>query len=375
MNYRVQLLDLKAQYSSIKNDVDAALRSVIDSQSFILGKEVDSLEKEISAYCGTTYAIGVASGTDALQLALHAIGVGDGDEVVTVPFTFIATAEAISNLGAKPVFVDIDLKTYTMDPALLETAITKRTKAIIPVHLYGQCVDVDPIRAIAKKHGLHVIEDCAQAIGATYKGKKAGSFGAAGCISFFPSKNLGGFGDGGMVVTDDKKIYEQVKLLRVHGSAAKYCHSVLGYNSRLDNLQAAVLRVKLRSLDAWAAKRRENAAYYDKAFSQLKGVVVPFTAPHNVHVYHQYVLMIDPKLRDGMIDFLGQNGIESRVYYPIPLHLQECYAFLGYKAGDFPVSEKAGVGTFALPVYPELTKKDMDLVIAKIREFHSAHLK
>lgn len=367
--YSVQLLDLKAQYNVIKKDVDDAVKSVIDTQGFILGKEVEALEKEISLYCGTKYGIGVASGTDALQLALHALGIKDGDEVITVPFTFIATAEAVSNLGAKPVFVDIDPRTYTMDPKLIEKAVTRRTKAIIPVHLYGQCADVDAILSVSRKHNIPVVEDCAQAIGATYKGKKAGSFGATGCISFFPSKNLGGFGDGGMVVTNDERLHKEIKLLRVHGSSTKYSHSILGYNSRLDSLQAAVLRVKLRHLDSWAASRRENAAYYDKAFSQLKGITIPYVAPANVHVYHQYVLMTDPALRDKMIDFLGQNGIESRVYYPIPLHLQECYKFLGYKKGSFPVSESSAEGTFALPVYPELRKEDMDLVIQKVKEF------
>lgn len=367
--YSVQLLDLKAQYATIKNDVDAALKSVIDGQNFILGREVDSLEKEIAAYCCTRYAVGVASGTDAIQLALHALGIKEGDEVITVPFTFIATAEAVSNLGARPVFVDIDPRTYTMDPKLIEKAITKRTKAIIPVHLYGQCADIDAILNVSRKYAIPVVEDCAQAIGATYKGRKAGSFGAAGCISFFPSKNLGGFGDGGMVVTNDEKLYNAVKLLRVHGSSTKYSHAILGYNSRLDNLQAAVLRVKLRQLDSWAAKRRDNAAYYDKAFSQSKGVIVPYVATDNVHVYHQYVLMIDPALRDGMIDFLGQDGIESRVYYPIPLHLQDCYKFLGYKKGDFPVSESSAAGTFALPVYPELNRTDMDRVTARVKAF------
>lgn len=373
MVYNVQLLDLKAQYATIKRDVDAALKTVIDAQSFILGKEVDGLENEIAAYCGTRYAAGVASGTDAIQLALDALGISEGDEVVTVPFTFIATAEAVSNLGAKPVFIDIDPKTYTMDPRLIEKAVTKRTKAIVPVHLYGQCADIDAILSVSRKHGIPVVEDCAQAIGATYKGRKAGSFGAAGCISFFPSKNLGGFGDGGMVVTNDEKLYKEIKLLRVHGSSTKYSHAILGYNSRLDNLQAAVLRVKLRQLDSWAAKRRYNAAYYDKAFSQVKGVTVPYVAPDNVHVYHQYVLMVDVALRDRLIDFLGKNGIESRVYYPIPLHLQECYKFLGYKNGVFPVSEEAALGTLALPVYPELKKEDMDFVIKKVKEFYATN--
>ena len=374
MNYSIQLLDLKAQYETIKHDVDAALKNVIDAQNFILGKDVEGLEKEIASYCGTKYAVGVASGTDAIQLALRSAGVGAGDEVITVPFTFIATAEAISNLGAKPVFVDIDPNTYNMNHALIEKKITGKTKAIVPVHLYGQCADIDRILEIAKKHGLKVIEDCAQAIGATYKNKKAGSFGDAGAISFFPSKNLGGFGDGGMVVTNDEALYKEVKLLRVHGSSVKYIHSVLGYNSRLDNLQAAVLRVKLKKLDKWADQRRENASYFDNAFSRLSGIKIPVVAPNNTHVYHQYILMVNPDMRDKCIDFLGEKGIESRVYYPIPLHLQDCYKGLGYKNGDFPISEKAGLGTFALPVYPELKLSDKKAIVDAVTEFHNKFL-
>ncbi len=375
MGYKIQLLDLKAQYQSIKKDVDEAMKNVIDAQNFILGKDVDSLEKEIAAYCGTKFAVGVASGTDAIQLALRAAGVSTGDEVITVPFTFIATAEAISNLGAIPVFADIDIKTYNIDPDLMEKRITKKTKAIVPVHLYGQCANMDRILEIAKKHKLKVIEDCAQAIGATYKNRKAGSFGNAGAISFFPSKNLGGFGDGGMVVTNEETLYNEVRLLRVHGSSIKYIHSVLGYNSRLDNLQAAVLRVKLRSLDKWAEARRANAGYFDRAFSKLRGLTIPMVAPSNVHVYHQYVLMLDPKRRDECIEFLGTKGIESRVYYPIPLHLQECYKFLGYKNGDFPNSESSALGTLALPVYPELPDSDKKTIVDAVTEFHNKYLK
>jgi len=362
------LLDLKAQYKTIKREVNSAIKKVLDEQSFILGKEVEALEKEMAGYCGTKFAVGVASGTDAIQLALRAAGIGQGDEVITVPFTFIATAEAISNVGAKPVFVDIDIKTYNMDPSLIEKAVTPRTKAIVPVHLYGQCADMDAINEVAGRRNLKVIEDCAQAIGATYKAKKAGSFGDAGCISFFPSKNLGGFGDGGMVVTGDEDIYKKVKLLRVHGSASKYSHSILGYNSRLDNLQAAVLRVKLKSLDKWAEARRNNAAYFNKAFSKLRGVTVPFVRPDCEHVYHQYVLLVDEAKRDHLIEFLVASGIESRVYYPIPLHLQECYKSLGYEKGDFPNSEKAALGTLALPVYPELKRADKKLIVAKVKE-------
>jgi len=367
----IPLLDLKKQYKTIKKDVSAALKGVLEAQSFILGKEVEALEREMAAYCGTKFAVGVASGTDAIQLALRAAGVSALDEVITVPFTFIATAEAISNLGAKPVFVDIDIKTYNMDPALIEKAVTPKTKAIVPVHLYGQAADMDAIMEIAKRRDLKVIEDCAQAIGATYKGKKAGAFGDAGCISFFPSKNLGGFGDGGMVVTDNEELYKQVKLLRVHGSTSKYSHSILGYNSRLDNLQAAVLRVKLKSLDKWAEGRRENAAYYNKQLSKIRGITTPFVRQDCEHVYHQYVILAEDAKRDNLVEFLNSGGIESRVYYPIPLHLQECYRGLGYKKGDFPNSEKASIGTMALPVYPELKRSDKKMIVNKIKEFYS----
>lgn len=367
--FRIPLLDLKAQYKRIKKNVNSAIRNVMEEQSFILGKEVDMLEKEMAAYCGTKYAVGVASGTDAIQIALRTAGIKAGDEVITVPFTFIATAEAISNLGAKPVFVDVEPKTYTINPVLIEKGITGKTKAIVPVHLYGQCAAMDEIMAIAKKRGIKVIEDCAQAIGATYKGRKAGSMGDAGCISFFPSKNLGGAGDGGMIVTDDEDICNQAKLLRVHGSSSKYAHSVLGYNSRLDNLQAAILRIKLRSLDDWAAARRQNAAYYNKSLAKVSKIITPFVEKDNVHVYHQYVLMTEPSLRDRLIEHLINNGIESRVYYPIPLHQQECYKDLGYKTGAFPNSEKASLATLALPVYPELKKSDMKFIVDKIKEF------
>lgn len=372
--YKIPLLDLKAQYAGIKKDVTETMNAVIGEQSFILGKEVSALESEIAAYCQTRHGVGVANGTDAIQLSLRAAGVGSGDEVITVPFTFIATAEAASNLGAIPVFVDIDIKTYTIDPALIEKKITKKTKVILPVHLYGQCADMDAIVAAAKKHGLKVIEDCAQAIGASYKGKRAGSFGDAGSISFFPSKNLGGFGDGGMVVTNGEDIYKKVKLMRVHGSSSKYSHSILGYNSRLDNLQAAILRVKLKSLDKWAEARRKNAAYFNEQLSGLKGITTPYVRPGNEHVYHQYVLMVDSAMRDRLIDYLGAKGVESRVYYPIPLHQQECYKHLGYKTGDFTVSEKASLSTLALPVYPELTLSDKKLIVESIKAFHKEFL-
>lgn len=362
----IPLLDLKIQYRSMKKDIDEAIAKVVDEQSFILGKEVGMLEREVASYCGTEHGVGVASGTDAIMLALKAVGVGFGDEVITVPFTFIATAGAISSLGAKPVFVDIDKATYTMDVHAIESRITAKTKAIVPVHLYGQCADMDPIMEIANRRKIAVIEDCAQAIGSSYKGRRAGSMGLAGALSFFPSKNLGGFGDGGMVVTNDPAMCRLVKLLHVHGSDVRYVHPMLGYNSRLDNLQAAVLLIKLRHLDTWAKKRQENARHYNEAFSKIPGVVIPFVPETNTHVYHQYVLMVDPSRRDKIVESLVSNGIESRVYYPIPLHLQGCYRDLGYSAGDFPNSERSAAGTFALPVYPELTDLQKDFVIEMV---------
>lgn len=366
---KIPLLDLKAQYESIKGEIDSAIKNILESQSFILGKEVSKLEEEVSSYCGTKYAVGVNSGTDALVLALKAAGIGAGDEVITVPFTFIATAEAISNAGATPVFCDIDPKSYTMDPALIERKITKKTKGIIPVHLYGQCADMDGILKVAETHNLKVIEDTAQAIGAEYKKRKAGSMGDIGCISFFPSKNLGAFGDGGMIITDNRNIAEEVRLLRVHGSSERYVHSVLGYNSRLDNLQAAILSVKLKYLDKWAAGRRKNAEFFNGAFKGMKDPATPFAYPHNTHVYHQYAVKTDNAKRDKFIKFLVERGIESRVYYPVPLHLQECYKFLGYKRGDFPASEEASESTLVLPVYPELKEEKLNYIVDTVKEF------
>jgi len=366
---KIPLLDLKKQYRSIKEEIDLAIKNILDSQYFIMGKEILELEKSIASYSDTKYAIGVASGTDALILSLKALGIGDGDEVITVPFTFIATGEAINNTGATPVFVDIDKKSYTMDPSGIEAKITKKTKAILPVHMYGQCADMDSILKIAKTHNLKVVEDCAQAIGATYKTRKAGSLSNAGCISFFPSKNLGAYGDGGMIVTNSEKTAELERLLRVHGSAKRYIHSVLGYNSRLDNLQAAILNVKLKHLDKWSERRREIARFYDEAFKDTKELVTPFTYPYNEHIYHQYTLKVDQGLRDKLIDHLKASGIESRVYYPIPLHMQECYKFLGHKPSDFPVSLDAALSTLVLPVFPELESNELEYIVETVKEF------
>jgi dTDP-4-amino-4,6-dideoxygalactose transaminase len=364
---KIPLLDLKGQYRSIKSEVEEVLKKVIEGQDFILGEEVRLLEAEIAAYCGSKYAVGVASGTDALILALRAFDIGPGDEVITTPFTFFATAEAASLLGAKPVFVDIEPKTYNINPQSIEKAITSRTKAIIPVHLYGQCADMDPIMAIAKKHKLKVIEDTAQAIGATYKGRKAGSMGEIGTLSFFPSKNLGAFGDAGMIITNDKAIADKIRMLRVHGSAQRYIHSEIGMNSRLDNLQAAVLRVKLRHLDGWLEARRKNAAYYNKELKDLL-LVLPHVPDYNVHTYHQYVLRVKDSL-GKLMKFLLDNGIEARTYYPVPLHLQDCYKSLGYKKGDLRESENACDTTFAISVYPEMTAEQFTYITGKIKEF------
>lgn len=363
----IPILDLKTQYQAIKTEIDAAIKKVIDSQYFILGDDVEKLESEMAEYCGTKYAVGVASGTDALILSLEALGIKSGDEVITTPFTFIATAEAISRVGAKPVFVDIDPATYNIKPESIDRAVTGRTRAVIPVHLYGQCADMDPITVIAKKHGIKVIEDCAQAIGAVYKGKKAGSMGDCGSISFFPGKNLGAYGDAGMVVTSDEGMAEKIRMLRVHGSSKRYIHSMIGTNSRLDTLQAAIVRVKLKYLDGWLEARRRNAEYYDR---NLKGlpITVPFVPSYNSHTYHLYVLRIKSGL-DKMMKSLTDNGIETRTYYPVPLHLQECYKGLGYKKGDLKESEAAAAQTFAIAVYPELVKEEMDYMISRIIGF------
>lgn len=367
---KIPMLDLKKQYATIKAEVDAVMKKVVENQDFVLGEDVRLLEQEIASYCGTKYAVGVASGTDALILALKALGIGEGDEVITTPFTFIATAEAVSLVGAKPVFVDIDPRTYAIDPSLIEAKITSATKAIIPVHLYGQCADMDPILRIAGKRGLKVIEDTAQAIGATYKGRRAASMGDVGALSFFPSKNLGGFGDGGMVVTNNQALAEKIRVLRVHGSAVRYIHSMIGVNSRLDNLQAAVLRVKLRHLDRWLEARRQIAVYYNSRFSALP-LAAPFVPDYNVHTYHLYVL----RALNGagpLVDHLNANGIEARTYYPIPLHLQECYKDLGYAKGDLPVAEAAADQTLSVAIYPELSRDEMDYVAGTIEGFYKA---
>ncbi|HEX9743262.1 MAG TPA: DegT/DnrJ/EryC1/StrS family aminotransferase [Nitrospiraceae bacterium] len=366
----VPLLDLKAQYKTIKPEVMAAVEAVCDEQGFILGPRVAEFEQALAKYVGTGHAVGCASGTDAIVLALMAVGVGQGDEVITVPFTFFATAGSISRLGAKPVFVDIKPDTFNMDPGQIEKKTTARTKAIMPVHLFGQCADMKGINEIARRKRVRVIEDAAQAIGSAQDGTRAGALGDAGCLSFFPSKNLGGFGDGGAVTTNDKGLSEAVAMLRVHGSKVKYVHERVGFNSRLDALQAAILRVKLNHLDTWAGGRQRNAGRYERLFRDaglLERITLPKTEKGNVHVYNQFTIRVQK--RDELRAHLKDKGVGTEVYYPIPLHLQGCYRELGHQKGSFPVSEKACEEVLALPIYAELTEDQQAHVVSTIKEF------
>ena len=390
----VPALDLRAQYQTIKDEVLAAVQAVFESQQFILGKQVKELEAAVAAYCRCQYGVGVSSGTDALIIALMTEGIGPGDEVITTPYTFFATGGSIARAGATPVFVDIDPLTFNLNPRLIEARITGRTKGIMPVHLYGQMADMDPITDIARRRGLVVIEDGAQAIGAEYHGKRAGSLGEYGCFSFFPSKNLGGAGDGGMVVTSDPARAEKLAIMRVHGSKPKYYHHVIGGNFRLDTLQAAVLLVKLKHLDGWTAARQAKAATYRRLFREAgvaiapeelnclaggcrggacelkgrKGVVLPTEAPDVRHIYNQFVIRTDR--RDELQKWLKERGIDTAIYYPVSLHMQGCFSSLGYKEGDMPASECAARQTLALPVYPELTEDMIAYVVAATAEFH-----
>lgn len=361
----IPILDLTAQYKSIKTEIDAAIKKVIDSQHFILGPEVETFEKEVAVYCGTKHAVGVASGTDALILSLKALGVGPGDEVITAPFTFFATAESVSIVGAKPVFVDIDPNTYCINPESIEDKITKNTKAIMPVHLFGQCADMDRIMEIARINNLKVIEDTAQAMGAAYKGRQAGSMGDAGALSFFPSKNLGGFGDAGMIITNNNETADKIRMLRVHGSTVRYIHSAIGMNSRLDALQAAILRVKLKYLGKWLDSRRRIAKYYDDNLKPAKNVITPHVPSYNTHTYHLYTLRVKPG-PEKLAKYLNDAGIEARTYYPVPLHLQDCYKNLGYKKGSMPESESAAAETVSIPLYPELGTEEMKFIADNI---------
>ena len=402
----IPLVDLEAQYNTIKNEIDDAIRNVIGNGQFILGPEVEAFESEIAAYCQTKFAIGVASGTDALQLALLSCGIRPGDEVITTPFTFIATAEAIAQCGAIPVFVDIDPRTYNINPQKLQELLERRfshqspitshqspvtshqspVTAILPVHLYGQPADMNPILELAKKYNLKVIEDCAQALGAAYSShqspvtnhqspvtthRKVGSLGDAGCLSFFPSKVLGAYGDGGMVVTNDAEIADKVAMLRNHGCKHKYHHLVPGFNSRLDELQAAILRVKLRHLDDWIELRRQKASAYSQLFDQIDGVQPPYVAPGVYHVFNYYtVRLVNGRVkRDKLQEHLKAKGIAAMVYYPLSLHLQQVYKSLGYQQGDFPESEKAQQEVLSLPIYPEIGEEQIDRVANCIRSF------
>ena len=367
----VPLLDLQAQYVSLRDDLREAVERVMSSQRFVLGDEVRELENTIAAYCETKHAIGCASGSDALLLALMALDIKAGDEVITTPFSFFATAACIARLGARPVFVDIDPETYNIDPSLVADAITPRTKVIMPVHIYGQCAPMDPLLELGKRRGIPVIEDAAQAIGATDNGRRAGSMGVIGCFSFYPTKNLGGAGDGGIMTTSDDDLAARLRRLRAHGGSTEYQHEEVGINSRLDELQAAVLRVKFPSLDRWSEERAQKAERYTELLNKADlsfPLMTPQVRPDGRHIFHQYVIRV-PGNRDNLSEHLKAHGIGSKVYYPVPLHRQECFSYLGYKEGDFPQSESAARETLALPAYPELTDEQQVYVVESIKSF------
>ena len=368
---RVPLLDLSEQNAALRPEIEAAIGRVLDTNGFILGNEVAALEKELAAYCGTNHAIGCASGSDALLLALTALDVGPGDEVITTPYSFFATVSSITRLGAKPVFVDIDPKTYNLDVSQIESKITERTKAIEPVHLYGQCTEMESLGEISRKQGVPIVEDAAQAIGAEEDGKRAGSMGEIGCFSFYPSKNLGGMGDGGFMTTNDDALAHKLSALRVHGSEERYYHKWVGLNSRLDGFQGATLRVKLPHLDSWSDRRKQNADRYRELFTDAgltEQIAIPYERENGRHIYNQYVIRV-PNRRDALKQFLTENEIGTDIYYPVSLHLQECFAYLGYREGDFPESERASRETLALPIFPELKPEQQEYVVEKIAEF------
>jgi len=366
---KVPLLDLNAQYESIKEELESALLEGARSGRYILGPAVEQLEEKIADFVGVSHAVAVASGTDALLLSLKALGVGAGDEVITSTYSFFASAGVIANAGARPVFVDIDPQTYNLDAGQVERALTERTKVVVPVHLFGQCADMGPIIELSEKHGFSIVEDAAQALGASYGGRKAGSMGAAGCFSFFPSKNLGCFGDGGIVTTNDESLAEAVRVLRVHGSKPKYYHHRIGINSRLDAIQAGVLMAKLPHLKAWNEGRRKNAEWY-AANLESPELVHPHCLPGNYHIYNQYVIRV--KDRDRLVEHLKEAGIGCAVYYPLPLHLQPCFAYCGYKQGSMPHAEKAAKETVSIPVYAELQEEQRTYVAQAIAEFFDA---
>ena len=374
---KVPFVDLKAQYESIKDEMNVAIQQVLDSSSFVGGPFVEKFEREFAAFCGCGVAVGVGSGTEALWLSLLALGIGPGDEVITVPNTFIATAEAISFCGAKPIFVDIEEETYTMDPQKLDdflkirnsqSAIRNSVKAIIPVHLFGQTADMDPIKEIAKAHNLFVIEDACQAHGSEYKGKRAGSIGDAGCFSFYPGKNLGAYGEAGAVVTNDDSIAEKIRILRDHGQPQKYHHDVIGWNARMDGFQGAILSIKLKHLPSWNEARRKNARLYDERLADVEGIWIPQEAKYAKHVYHLYA--IRAQKRDELIAFLTQRDIACGIHYPIPIHLQKAYRYLGSQKGSFPVSERCARELVSLPMFPELTDEQIEYVGTEIKHFY-----
>lgn len=367
MRMNVPLLDLKAQYATIRGEVEAAIADVMESQHFILGPKVEQCEQALAAYSGCAYGVGVSSGSDALLCCLMAEDIGPGDEVITTPYTFFATAGVIARVGATPVFVDIDPVSYNLDPALIPDKLTPRTRAIIPVHLFGQMADMDPIMAISEAHNVVVIEDAAQAIGAEYKGRRSGSIGQYGCFSFFPSKNLGTTGDGGMIVTQDAERAEKLRCLRSHGSKPKYYHKIIGGNFRLDAIHAAVATAKLRHLDDWTAARQRNAKLYDRLFKRNGAPLIVPSVVADRHIFNQYVIRA-PR-RNELQAFLKSKGVGTEVYYPVPMHLQECFAYLGNAAGAFPESERAANDTLALPVYPELGEPQLRFVVGCVAEF------
>src|SRR5881394_2130588 len=362
---QIPFLDLKIHHDSIREELETAIREVMDSNAFAGGPFVANFEKDFATYCGAADAIGVGNGTDALWLSLLALGIGAGDEVITVPMTFMATAEAISYCGAKPVFVDIDERTYTLDPDLLERAISPRTKAIIPVHLFGQAADMGAILEIAQRRGLPVIEDACQAHGAEYRGRKAGSLGTAGCFSFYPGKNLGALGEAGAVVTNSEELKNKIQMLREHGQAKKYYHTLIGWNARMDGIQGAALRVKLKHLDRANEARRAHAQFYDEQLAGVEEVILPTQADYARHVYHLYVVRLQD--RDRVLQGMADRGISCGIHYPIPVHLQDAYRFLGYRKGSFPVAERCAEEFLSLPMYPELTTTQMGAVVHELK--------
>jgi dTDP-4-amino-4,6-dideoxygalactose transaminase len=363
---QVPFLNLRAPHDLLRSEINAAIQEVIDANAFAGGPFVAKFEEDFAKFCDAKYSIGVGNGTDALWFILLALGVGPGDEVITTPGTFMATAEAISYCGAKPVFVDIDESTYNLDPALIEKAITKKTKAIMPVHLFGQCADMDPIMEVAGKHGLPVVEDACQAHGAEYKGRKAGSLGVAAAFSFYPGKNLGAIGEAGGITTNDAKLRDTMMTLRDHGQAKKYHHSMIGWNGRMDGIQGAVLRIKLRHLAQWNEQRRKNAERYHELLGHTAGLVLPKAAKDRKHVYHVYAVRV--KDRDAKLKRLGERGINCGIHYPIPVHLQEAYRFLGYGKGSFPIAERCAEEFLSLPMFPELNEEQIQAVVKEVRQ-------